>query len=178
MLTQKRLKEVVKYAPETGVFTWKTCLSNSVRLGAVSGYINNRGYRIIAVDSKNYPAHRLAFLFMAGYLPEHEVDHMDGDKDNNAWVNLREVSHSCNLQNQKTHSNNKSGFRGVCWSKSSRKWSSYIKVHGKILSLGVYDDKLEAALARITCEDNCPSWTCDIRCENRIKVMAAVFPGS
>ena len=115
-LTQKRLKELLYYNLDTGIFTNRIDRSN-VKVGDIAGYINSKGYRCIRVDCKIYRASRLAWLYMKGYFPEHEVDHEDRVRHNDRWKNLRHLTHSCNLKNRGVNSNNTSGITGVNWDK-------------------------------------------------------------
>ena len=164
MLTQERLKELVNYDPETGIFTNKVGRPNS-NPGAIIGTISTGGYLVMTVDEKRYQCHRLAFLYMEGYLPEHDVDHRKGIKVDNRWSEIRHVTRSCNQQNCGMLKNNISGFKGVSWDNNRSKWSAAIWVHGKEYKLGRHDSKLEAALTRLTFELECPLWKCDERSE-------------
>ena len=76
ILTQE-LKELLNYNPETGVFAQKVSTSNRVRAGDVAGGTNNIGYVAISVQGKLHLAHRLAWLFVHGYLPEHQGRQQD-----------------------------------------------------------------------------------------------------
>ena len=116
-LTQSRLKEILHYDPITGIFTWIVANSKSIKIGNVAGCIKPDGYRCIRVDNKDYKASRLAWLYMKGYFPEHEVDHEDRVRHNDRWKNLRHLTHSCNLKNRGVNSNNTSGITGVNWDK-------------------------------------------------------------
>ena len=116
-LTQKRLKELLHYDPSTGIFTWLVALSKKVKIGDIAGHIDSKGYRHIGVDCDVYRASRLAWLYMEGYFPEHEVDHEDRVRHNDRWKNLRHLTHSCNLKNRGVNSNNTSGITGVNWDK-------------------------------------------------------------
>lgn len=148
-LTQHKLKTLLDYNSETGVFTW-ICTSKYSNLlpGDIAGCLDNKGYRIITIEEKSYKAHRLAFLWMEGYLPENAVDHFDRNKDNNAWSNLREVSAQCNARNRAIISTNRSGITGVCWSKATKKWQATIRVASKNIYLGQFDNIIDAAKAR------------------------------
>lgn len=159
MLTQDRLKELLDYDPETGVFVWKVDKGTALK-GTHAG-TNSLGYVVIQIDKKIYGAHRLAWLYAHGYLSENDIDHIDRFPSHNWISNLREVSHQCNLRNCGNPKNNKSGIKGVCWSSCRRKWVAQIVVARKTIPLGRYDTKLEAAKARLKAEqDN--NWSgCD-----------------
>jgi hypothetical protein len=74
-----------------------------------------------------------------------EVDHYDLTPLNNTDENLREVTRAQNLQNRSIQSNNKSGYRGVCLHKKTGKWQANSRINGKIVYLGIYETKEEAA---------------------------------
>ena len=120
-LTQERLKELLDYNPDTGVFTRRVSVQGC-KAGDIAGCLNGKGYRRISVDSKVYVASRLAFLYMGGYLPEYDVDHINRIRDDNKWSNLRHVSRQCNMRNGSRRSTNTSGITGVCWCKQYKKW--------------------------------------------------------
>jgi len=136
MITQSELKEILDYDKETGVFTWKASRSR-VKVGQVAG-TNSQGYIRIKINRKLYMAHCLAWLYVYGKLPIKEVDHENQIKNHNWIKNLREVTHQQNLQNIGNRKNNTTGFKGVCFYKSSNKWVSYIKIQGKSTFLGYY----------------------------------------
>lgn len=149
-LTQSRLKELLHYDPITGVFTWigKTSIKTRVKKGIQAGYIRQDGYRQIQIDSKKYIASRLAWLYVEGYLPEHEVDHRNRITDDDRWENLRHVSRQCNARNRDVLKNNSSGITGVYWHKITLKWLAAIGLNRKSIHLGIFDTKEEAAKAR------------------------------
>ena len=125
MITQKYLKQLVIYDPETGIFTWKLrpltwfpCNRtgnswNSKYAGQPAGAIDGKGYLHIKVLGKWERLHRLAFLYMEGFTPPGEVDHKDHDRLNNKWDNLRSVDVSTNRKNQSLNSKNTSGVNGI-----------------------------------------------------------------
>lgn len=146
-LTQKRLKELLDYSPDTGLFLWKTNRGGSARKGEVAGTVVGK-YIEIRVDGVRFLSHRLAFIWMEGYTPENDVDHIDRNPLNNKWVNLREVSRACNLRNCKINSRNKSGVTGVCWHKAMDKWHAQICLNGKQIKIGFFSNIVDAAKAR------------------------------
>jgi len=152
-LTQKRLKELLHYDPETGVFTWVKTVNREVKRGDVAGYINKElGYRLIGICGKCYYASRLAWLYMEGYFPENVADHRDRVRDNDRWDNLRHISRQCNSRNCKLSIKNKSGITGVSWSKRYQKWTANVTILYKSINLGAFNSKLDAAKARWNAE--------------------------
>lgn len=144
-LTHERLKELLHYDPDTGLFTWIA----GRRCGAVAVVNHNMGYVSLRVDYKLHLAHRLAFLYMTGTLPAMDVDHINGVRSDNRWLNLREVSHTTNMQNMRSATAaNTSGFMGVAPRRS--KWCAYLKVGGKTKYLGIYSTAEEAHQAYLT----------------------------
>jgi len=172
MITQAKLKELFDYNTETGVFTRLVTVNSRGRVGDVVGSPDGGGYLQATIQGKKYKLHRLAFLFVEGYLPENDVDHKNGTVDDNRWLNLREVTQRCNSQNCKLSNANKSGFTGVFWAKQSGKWLANIRINNKIIYIGLYKTATEAAIARVEYEDNCPNWTCNFQSTNRVKLRA------
>lgn len=146
-LTAKRLREVLRYDPQTGQFTWLVRLSIRILIGRNAGRINRHGYRIITIDCVRYHAHRLAWLYMTGEWPAHYIDHANLDKADNRFANLREASRQQNSANTKTPSNNRSGFKGVQWHPQTKKWRARIGFNGKHQSLGLFKSPEEAHAA-------------------------------
>jgi hypothetical protein len=146
-LTQMQLKDVLSYAPDTGVFTWVAPNSTRVRKGSVAGYLMPTGYIRIRINGETYLAHRLAHLYMTGVLPSGEIDHADGVRDNNKWLNLRPCIHAENHQNRKPRKNS-SGITGVGWHKLRQKWRATLTVYGKHIHAGLFDTIEEAVEAR------------------------------
>lgn len=139
MLTQSRLKELLHYDPETGVFTWRVRASNNIRVGGVAGCRTVHGYWLIGIDSSQYFAHRLAWLYMHGEWPKHEIDHKNGVGDDNRIANLREATVSENHQYLAKSARNTSGFVGVSWHSRRRKWQAQICIKGIRFCLGFFD---------------------------------------
>ncbi len=152
-LDAETVRSLLIYDPNTGVFTWRkranvtvTARSwNSRNAGNHAGSVSTLGYVRIRLFGKAWLAHRLAWLYMTGEWPPGEVDHVDRDKANNRWKNLRAASPSQNQYN-KVLRPSKSGFRGVCFHRQSGRWQARIKVAGKKISLG-YHPTAEAAAA-------------------------------
>jgi len=145
MITQERLKELLHYDPETGIFTWLIKPKSSRRkIGDEAGNYGMDGYINITVNSKSHPAHRLAWLYVYGEHPKQLIDHIDGDTHNNKISNLREASHYQNRLNSKTSINNKCGLKGVSFKKSRNKWIAQCSYNKKQYILGLFDTAEEA----------------------------------
>lgn len=152
MLTQKRLKEVLKYDPEAGIFTRRITISSRALVNSVAGYTNGNGYQRIRLDGGDYMLHRLAWLYIHGYFPEADIDHINRKRDDNRIINLREVSRTCNLRNAGIRSDNVSGVKGVCWSTRAAKWMAQIQINRKTLILCHSSNFLEAVCHRLVAE--------------------------
>ena len=145
-LTQSYLKERLHYDPETGIFTWAVgCKGN--RAGDAAGSLKPSGYRQIMIDGRLYRAHRLAWLYVYGKWPADLIDHINGLRDDNRIVNLREATAAENQQNRTANANNASGFMGVYWHKRDCKWRSHIKIEGRVKHLGCFDTPETASAA-------------------------------
>lgn len=144
MLTQQRLKQVLKYDPDTGLFTW-LWRRGSIQIGDPAGHLHPSGYISISVDGEPYRAHRLAFLWMLGRWPEKtDVDHINRNRSDNRWTNLREATRSENLFNSQRRSDNSTGQRGVYFNKSAQKFKVEIWCDGDRYHLGYFDDLVQA----------------------------------
>lgn len=148
MITQNQIKEVLNYNPDNGIFTWLVSSAQRIKIGNIAGGLDKYGYIKIQLNCKTYKAHRLAFLYMTGEFPKNQVDHINHNRNDNRWENLRGVSKTENGQNRSKQSNNKSGFTGVSWHKSMGKWIVHIKANGKILHLGYFKNKDKAIKKR------------------------------
>lgn len=149
-LTQARLKELLEYNPDTGVFTWKESRGLALA-GGTAGYVSKYGggYIKIKIDRVEYGAHRLSFLYMSGIIPD-EVDHINRDRTDNRWLNLRSVNSMSNARNRGRMNTNKSGVTGV--HKDRTLWRATIMIKSKHLYLYRGDCKHDAVMARYKAE--------------------------
>lgn len=134
------VQRFLSYDIESGFFTWKTNFMGN-KSGDQAGYIASHGYRVIGIFGAKIYAHRLAFMFATGSFPRLNVDHIDGNRLNNRWSNLRDVDQSTNAQNKRAiqPSNKSSGLLGVYFHKQSSKYCATIKILGKKQHLGLFD---------------------------------------
>ena len=101
MLTAKRLRKVLSYAPTTGIFRWKVSASGRAPVGAIAGAKNGRGYHQIRIGGRPYSASRLACLYMTGKWPNSEISYLNGKPADTRWANLREATSSRNRNRPK-----------------------------------------------------------------------------
>jgi len=146
-LTAEVLKHVLRYEPETGLFTWKTRKGKRGIPGRIAGTVDFSGYVVISIDRKRHKAHRLAWLYMTGAWPEVAIDHINGARHDNAFKNLRQADWAQNQQNRTLQCNNKSGFLGVSWDSFAGNWRAGIRVGGKSTNLGGYETAVRAHMA-------------------------------
>lgn len=143
-VSRARLVELFIYEPESGAFVRRCSISNQ-HAGDVSGSKHCRGYVSVCIDSRAYLAHRLAWLYVHGEWPAHQLDHIDGNRANNAIANLRQATAAQNGQNKRKASGfGSSGLLGVTWDKVNLLWRAKIKVNGRSLCLGRFTGKHEA----------------------------------
>jgi len=148
MLDQKTLRELLDYNPDTGVFIRKTRTANAINVGDVAGYVNACGYVIVSVQNKPRLAHRLAWLYMYGSWPTKNLDHADGNRENNAISNLRECNQSQNVANTRLGRRNSSGFKGVsCIPGRKSPWRARITIDYKERTIGYYKTQEDAYAA-------------------------------
>ncbi|MFZ5565995.1 MAG: HNH endonuclease [Pseudomonadota bacterium] len=137
----------IRYDPDTGVFTWAVP-AGSAGAGRVAGCVNRKGYRQIRLGGGLHSAHRLAWLITYGAWPSGDIDHINGNKDDNRLENLRDVASTINMQNQRgPHKSNNSGLLGVDYHKASHKWRAQIRLDGKKHQLGLFDTAEDAHTA-------------------------------
>ncbi len=162
-VTKELAEELLLYNPESGELRWKTrdirFFSSNVRMrrwntryaGKVAGYLS-LGYVFISIFDRHIRAHRLIWLMQTGSWPDGEIDHIDHCRTNNRWSNLRSVMTAENNRNRSLGSNNTSGVFGVSWQKNRGRWHAKIKVDGKTIHLGRFEDFASAAAARKAAE--------------------------
>lgn len=155
-LTQDFLREFFHYDPETGSFkrvkrlSWK---GNIVECDKTPSSTTSYGYLQVNLGKvgggRPHLVHRLIFLYMTGEMPEKDVDHINGDRLDNRWCNLRLVDRQTNLRNMGVRSDNSSGYPGVSFAKDRNKWHAYIGSSiGERITLGHFGTREEAVAAR------------------------------
>lgn len=159
------IREFVTYDPLTGIFTWKYrdrkwFKSDGSYKGWNTRYAGKRcfctpvpeGYHVGCVFEKMYYAHRVAWALVNNAWPDDEIDHDNGVRTDNRYDNLRNKTHGDNGRNQGIRPTNTSGYTGVMWHKTDKRWIARIKFQGEELRLGSYDNIAEAIAARQAAE--------------------------
>jgi len=149
-ITQERLKELLFYSPQFGIFVWKTSRGSAAK-GSIAGSVNDRGYITIIVDSEPYRAHRLAFFYVTRQWPD-QIDHSNGIRSDNRICNLLKAGHSENMKNRVIATANRSGVTGVHLVSKVSKWQAEIGNDGQKIHIGLFKDFFEACCARKSME--------------------------
>ena len=146
-MTQDQLKRILSYDPETGLFHWRIKPSKRFTAGMQAGSSVN-GYIRIHTNGRQYSAHRLAWLYIHGVEPKHQIDHINGNPSDNRIVNLRQATALENAQNiRKPQKNNTHGNLGVTFDPKKKLWRTRISVNGTRKYIGKFKTQEQAAQA-------------------------------
>jgi hypothetical protein len=173
----KLLREFIDYNPETGVLKWRVrdarhfpslriCHTwNSHYAGKEVGWLNANGYYATRFGKPSFLVQRIIWKIMTGKEPPDLIDHIDGNRTNNLWNNLREATAIQSAHNQGVRSTNTSGFRGVL--KRGNRYMARVMIDGKYRSIGtfqtaerasaVYEDKIKELYGKFYRNLNNPS---------------------
>lgn len=149
ILNQKLLLENFEY--KEGHLYWKTLRPN-VKIGQKAGCLNEKGYALVSIKNKLFRVHRLIYMMHHGYMPS-QIDHIDGNKQNNLIENLREATNQTNSFNKKTPKNNKLGMKNISFHQLTKKYRVTLTINNKQKHIGLFDNlelaQLVAKEARI-----------------------------
>ena len=149
-LAQSRLKELMHYDMNTGVFTWiNPPKQHAELLGKTAGTLTpskGKAYVCIGIDSVIFRAHRLAWLYVYGKMPDNNIDHMNGIETDNRICNLRDADQTANNQNHNKKAK-KSGYPIGVRRARGGKWQARITANGKIIHVGTYATQEDASAA-------------------------------
>lgn len=147
--TIERLRELLEYRPGTGELVRRVS-SGGLLAGSIAGGRKSSGYVYVSVDDHRLLAHRVIWAMQTGHYPQGDIDHIDGDRANNRWTNLRQATRAQNMQNERrARRNGTSGYLGVSWSRAAGRWAAAIKRDGKAQHLGLFDDPKVAHAAYV-----------------------------
>lgn len=145
-LSQSDLHSLFDYQNDTLI--WKDPPHNEFLIGEPAGRLSSCGYMYTEIFDTDFRLHRLIWVYHNGDIPDGMlIDHIDGDKLNNAIGNLRLATTSQNRHNMGAYKGSVSRFKGVAWHKKNSKWRVQIRIDGKVQHIGYYEDEREAAIA-------------------------------
>lgn len=153
LLDPADLRQLLRYDPEAGRFwwmhrpnepgSWNKKYANKEAFTCVSA----QGYRVTTIMSRRYSAHRVAWAMTHGRWPR-MIDHVNGARQDNRIVNLREVTDTANARNRCGNLSASSRFKGVCWIKRRKAWIAQIQKGDALKSyLGQFRCETAAAIA-------------------------------
>ena len=157
--SQEYLLECFNYNPDTGLLTWKKRplhhfknsrgmnIWNARYPSKIAGTIQPNGRIDLIIQLKHYKAHRVIWKIVTGCDPVYEIDHKNINPSDNCWCNLREATHSQNVQNTFLKSSNKTGFKGVHFCNTTQQYQARIMANWKYHHLGFFDTAKEAGNA-------------------------------
>lgn len=152
-----RWKALLAYDPNTGALVWKprgVAFWDARNAGNEAGALcPNTGYRYLTLDGARRLAHRVVWALAHGHMPEGQIDHINGKRDDNRLCNLRDVTAAENRRNMAIGSANKSGVLGVSWDISRGVWIATIRDQGgRSRTIGRFSDLNRAKAARRAAE--------------------------
>ena len=148
--TCERVHELLNYDGETGIVRWKVN-RGPARINARAGYEQPSGYRVIGLDLREYYEHQLIWFMKTGVWSD-QIDHWNVKRNDNRWLNLREITTRNNTRNRSLvngkRGRNKSGVIGVYRNSKNDKWIAEIRNDDRNIYLGSFDELAEAAAVR------------------------------
>lgn len=159
------LRQLLRYEPETGKLFWlprtasffepgkyncnRRCAAWNAKYAGKEALAakHGNGYLSGAVFDQRVFSHRVIWAIQTGNWPVLQIDHIDGNRANNRWNNLRQASRSENMKNVRSHKGSTSKYLGVSWASRDRRWVARIRVNGKYVSLGSHRSEIDAAIA-------------------------------
>jgi hypothetical protein len=138
MIDANEVSEYLTYNSETGILrrAKTTGRTGQHKKGERAGHLAKDGYWTISINGKAYKSHRLAFALMTGRWPKEQLDHINGDKSDNRWINLREATQSQNQWNVGKKRKNTSGYTGVL--PCNGKWRACISHNKQRVHIGLF----------------------------------------
>lgn len=143
-LTHGRFMDVLDYDPASGIFCWKVRSSNRIQIGDRAGVVGTNGHRFITIEGEKLQASRLAWFYVHKEWPKGDIKQFDGNHDNCAIENLRDVDRVSAARERGIVSNNSTGFKGVSPSQFG-KFQASITWNYQPISLGANFDTAEMA---------------------------------
>ena len=142
--SQKDLHKLFDYSVITGKLSWKP--DRQEKKVAASLY-QKIGYWVTRIGDGRYYTHRLIWKWVTGNDPVQVIDHINGDRQDNSWINLRDVNKSQNGLNTNHQKPNKTGYKGVYFHVQNNCFTAQIIVNGKTKHLGCFETSEDAHAA-------------------------------
>jgi HNH endonuclease/AP2 domain len=142
-LTAEAVRRLFIYDPYSGLLQYRERGPRRPRGWFAGAKDPKSGYLRVQVGLRKYLVARLAWLWMTGQWPKDDVDHVDLDRTNNRWGNLRPATRAQNIVNSGLRATNKSGFKGVSF--KNGRWRATIRTGGRCLHLGYFPSPEEAS---------------------------------
>lgn len=160
---KRRLRETVRYEPDTGFLFWRrrprSHFTDSNRMNAFNNRFAGKritsrasGYIVFETMGFSLRGHRVAWFLQTGDFPTGFIDHINHDRSDNRWVNIRQVTPAENTRNTNLYRTNSSGISGVNWSGRDRRWHASISIKGKNTYIGSFEYFWDACCARKSVE--------------------------
>lgn len=150
MLTAERVRELLDYNPLTGALTWRERMGGTANKGSIAGSNRKDGYLQTRVDVNRYLNHRIIWLWVTGSWPVNHIDHINGIRNDNRLINLRDVIRKNNNENlHSPYKNNSTGFLGVSKSPSCSTYRARIRHNKQLIEIGNFRNPEDAHNAYI-----------------------------
>lgn len=143
--SQERLMRFVYYDAATGLFTWKA-RGRCRYSGKYAGDRHPSGYLTLTIEKTTYRAHKLAWFYVYGKMPE-LLDHINGNPSDNRIANLRECTPAQNAQNRRKNCSKAIASKGVFYEHRTGRWEAKIMAFGTKRHLGTFATEAEGAEA-------------------------------
>lgn len=144
-LTQQQVQSLFDY--RDGKLFWKEDRARGkVKAGSEAGCLTTKGYKRLMIGYKEYPTHKVIYLWHHGEYPE-VIDHINNDPLDNKIENLRKATYLTNMYNKRKGKNNKSGCKNVSWNSKTKVWQIHIRSNKKVRCWYVKDFELAELIA-------------------------------
>lgn len=149
-ITYEYIREYMTYDPSTGECRLKRSVKHSrKKIGDLVGSVQKNGYLVASISNIRVLLHRLIWLYMTGKFPVEYIDHINGNKGDNRFSNLREATAQQNNFNSSLSTRNTTGYKGVSYCKQMKKYKAGYKLNKKIYHIGYFDTPEQASAAYI-----------------------------
>ncbi|ECV1080054.1 hypothetical protein EBL29_21240 [Salmonella enterica subsp. enterica serovar Cerro] len=133
----EEIKEFISYDELTGEMKWIKSGRGITKGSPVAKAKLRNGYMKVNFKMKSYLAHRVAYSFIHGPIPDGmEIDHINGIKDDNRISNLRLATRMQNSMNVAINHRNTSGVKGVAWDAGRSRWIASVSANGETFNIG------------------------------------------